>query len=100
MQPIMLYPMGVSLVGQQIGAMERGGHEGGFLLGGLMTAIWAAIIVLVVLWITRHWSSPNNPVKNLMQRAVAATQPSVAVASNSPTPLEIVQTRYAKGEIN
>src|SRR5690349_16665080 len=80
--------------------MLRGGHEAGFFLGGLGTAVWAALIVLLVLWVVRHWSHPRNPLPGLFQRVTAAL-PSVRPAASSPqTPLAILQVRYAKGEIN
>lgn len=75
------------------GGMVRGGF-GGFLLGGLMTAVWAALIVLLVLWIVRNWSSIGAAVR----RTTSAVQPGGPAAATQ-TPLEIAQTRYAKGEI-
>lgn len=82
------------------GGMMRGGHPGGVFWGGLSTAIWAALIVLLVLWIVRNWSSPRNPLTNFTRRAVSAIQTSTSPASSPQTPLEILQTRYAKGEVN
>ena len=84
----------------QMEGMMRGGHPGGFLMGGLFTAVWAALIVLLVLWIMRNWSNPNNPLTAFAHRAAAAVKSSGVAAPTSQTPLEIVQTRYAKGEIN
>jgi uncharacterized membrane protein len=104
MESSMLYLMQAPLAGQQLEAMQRGGHGGGFFLGwlfgGLMTAIWAALIVLLVLWIARNWSNPNNPLKGALRRAGNALQSGTTVSSPLQTPLEIVQTRYAKGEIS
>ena len=60
--------------------------------------MWSAIIVLLVLWIAKNWSSPKNPLTNFAWRAASAVQPPTA-ASVTQTPLEILQTRYAKGEI-
>ncbi len=86
------------------GGMMRGGHPGGFflggLLGGLSTALWAAIIVLLVLWIVRNWSSPRNPITNFTRRAASAIQTSTSPVTSPQAPLEILQTRYAKGEVN
>ncbi|MFN8491014.1 MAG: SHOCT domain-containing protein [Caldilineaceae bacterium] len=93
-------PMGDHMRGQMAGMMH-GGHGGFFLgglFGGLMTAVWAAIIVLLVLWIAKNWSSPKNPIPGLFQRASTAVQTSIG-KSATQTPLEILQIRYAKGEI-
>ena len=92
-------PEGGQMAGQ-MGEMMRGGHPGGFLMGGLFTAVWAALIVLLVLWIMRNWSNPNNPITTFARRAVATVKSSSVGVSATQTPLEIVQTRYAKGEIN
>ena len=99
-------PEGGQMAGQvagQVGNMMRGGHPGGppggFFFGGLMTAFWAALIVLLVLWIVRNWSNPNNPISAFARRAVDAVKSSSGAAPATQTPLEIVQTRYAKGEI-
>ncbi len=81
-----------------MGDMMHGGH-GGFFFGGLMTAVWAAIIVLLVLWIAKNWSSPKNPIPGFFQRASTAVQANIG-KSATQTPLEILQVRYAKGEIN
>lgn len=96
MLSVMSYLLEAPVLGQ-VGAVARGGHgEGGFgfFAGGIMTAIWAAIIVLVVLWVVRNWSSPKNPITRMMQPATTVT------AGSPQTPLEVVQMRYAKGEIN
>lgn len=87
-------------VGGPAGGMMRGGHPGGFFLGGLSTAIWAALIVLLVLWIIRNWSSPKNPITNFTRRAASAIQANTSPVSNTQTPLQILQARYAKGEVN
>ncbi len=88
------------LNGEPIGHMMRGGHPGGFLLGGLGTAVWSALIVLLVLWIAKNWSNPKNPIANFARRAASVIQPAPSAAGVTQTPLEILQTRYAKGEIN
>lgn len=99
-------PEGGQMAGQvagQVGNMMRGGHPGGppggFFLGGLATAFWAALIVLLVLWIVRNWSNPNNPITAFARRAADAVKSNSGAALATQTPLEIVQTRYAKGEI-
>jgi putative membrane protein len=78
------------------GGMMHGGYGGGFFLGGLLTAFWAALIVLLVLWIVRNWST----ISAATRRAAASVQTGSPGASSVQTPLEIVQTRYAKGEIS
>jgi putative membrane protein len=76
-----------------MGRMMRGG---GFFLGGLMTVIWTALLVLLVLWLVRNWSS----ISSVAHRSVASAQAGGATAASAvQTPLEIVQSRYARGEI-
>src|SRR5262249_31588391 len=96
MLSVMSYLLDTPVAGP-MGMMARGGHDGGgfgCFVGGFMTAICAAASVLAVLWVVRNWSSAKNPVKNFLARAGA---PAVG---NTQTPLEVVQMRYAKGEIN
>jgi uncharacterized membrane protein len=98
MMSVMSYLLQAPMVGPRMGGFERGGHGGfGFFAGGLLTAVWAAIIVLVVLWIARNWSSPKNPLTKVWKRATTA---GAVTSATMQTPLEIVQMRYAKGEIN
>lgn len=70
-----------------------GGHGGGFFLGGLMSVLWTVVIVLLVLWVTRNWSNLTS----YARRTASSFQTGGTPASQ--TPLEILQTRYAKGEI-
>ncbi len=92
----MSYLLEAPVVGT-VATIARGGFGGGgfgFFVGGLVTAVWAAIIVLAVLWVVRNWSSPKNPITGMIQRATTGT------AGSTQAPLEVVQMRYAKGEIN
>jgi putative membrane protein len=97
MQATMLYllnsPMG-NVAAQGLMRGGPGGHGGGFLLGGLMSLLWTVLIVLAVLWVTRNWST----IKENIRRATSSLQSSSGGAT-SQAPLEILQTRYAKGEI-
>ncbi|MBX3016103.1 MAG: SHOCT domain-containing protein [Caldilineaceae bacterium] len=71
-----------------------GGFPGGFLLGGLMSVLWTVLIVLLVLWVTQNWSK----ITGYFQRTATSLKSSTPTAVQAP--LEIAQTRYAKGEIS
>jgi putative membrane protein len=77
------------------GGMMRGG-PGGFFLGGLLSVVWTALLVLLVLWIVRNWSG----ITAALRRTASTIQSSSPATGATQTPLEIVQTRYAKGEIS
>ena len=81
------------------GAAQMGGHMmgggPGFLLGGLVHIVWTALIVLAVLWVVRNWSW----ISSSLRRSASAIQIGSSAGSVAQTPLEILQTRYAKGEI-
>lgn len=81
------------------GAAQMGGHMmgggPGFLLGGLVHIVWTALIVLAVLWVVRNWSW----ISSSLRRSASAIQIGGSAGSVAQTPLEILQTRYAKGEI-
>lgn len=63
---------------------------GGMMLGGLgMLLFWALVIALVVL-----------AVRGLGASGTASQPPSRTTRSEQRTPLEIVQARYAHGEIS
>jgi putative membrane protein len=76
----------------RMGPMMRGG---GFFFGQLMELLWTILIVLAVLWVVRNWSS----ITASLRRTASSMQPSSAAPVTPQTPLEIVQIRYAKGEI-
>lgn len=76
--------------------MMRSGPGPGFWLGGLMDVLWTVLIVLLVLWIVRNWSG----ISAKLRQTTTSIQPSGGTASPGQTPLEIVQTRYARGEID
>jgi uncharacterized membrane protein len=60
-----------------------------------MTVIWTALLVLLVLWVVRNWSS----ISSTARRTITTAQPGATAVSAAQTPFEILQTRYAKGEI-
>lgn len=76
------------------GAMMRGGGHGFFLLGGLGQLLWTVLIVLAVLWVVKNWSKISA-----WFSSKASALKSGGAPSNAQTPLEVVQLRYAKGEI-
>lgn len=97
MQSTMFYLLSNPMSNVAAQGMMRGGpggHGGGFLLGGLMSVLWTVLIVLAVLWVTRNWAS----IKDYARRTASSLTPSSGSAT-SQAPLEILQTRYAKGEI-
>ncbi len=96
MQSAMLFLIEGPLGAGAAGNMMRGGRGGGFLLGGLMSVLWTVLIVLAVLWVVRNWPK----ITSYVQRTTSSVQTSSPVVAATQTPLEILQTRYAKGEIN
>jgi uncharacterized membrane protein len=76
--------------------MMRGGPRGGFFLGGLLSVVWTALLVLLILWIVRNWAG----ISASLRRAVSSVQTSSPTPSATQTPLEILQTRYASGAIS
>lgn len=87
-------PMGNAAVQSAQGMMRGGpGGHGGFLAGGLMSILWTVVIVLAVLWVTRNW----DKIKGYVSSTAASFKSSSAPVAQ--VPLEILQTRYAKGEI-
>lgn len=75
------------------GAPGRPGGHGGFFLGGLGSMLWTVLIVLAVLWVTRNW----DKIKGYASRTASSFKSTSASVAQAP--LEILQTRYAKGEI-
>lgn len=93
---LMNNPMGNAAVQGMEGMMRGGpgGHGGGgFLLGGLGSVVWTVLIVLAVLWVNRNWDKIKSYVSS------TASSIKVGGGSSAQAPLEILQTRYAKGEI-
>lgn len=91
-------PMGNAAVQGAQGMMRGGpgghGGPGGFLLGGLGSILWTVVIVLAVLWVTRNWAK----IKGYVSSTAASLKGSGAPVATQ-APLEILQIRYAKGEI-
>lgn len=71
---------------------DMGFGWGGMFFGGLMMIVfWGGLIALIVLAV-RSFSGASNTSRESLDRQ---RSPSAA----AQTPLEIVQTRYARGEI-
>ena len=92
-------------MGRQMEGMMRGEHGGSFLWEGLGVAVVWAVVILLVLWIVRNWSNPNNRVASFLRGLLTSLQPSdntvrSSAVSSQQTPLEVLQSRYAKGEIS
>lgn len=100
MQSSILFLMDNPMVnGMANGAMQgmmRGGHggPGGFFLSGVMSVLWTVVIVLAVLWVTRNWSMITDKVRHTLSSLKGS-----GVAATAQAPLEVLQLRYAKGEI-
>jgi len=64
--------------------------------GNMMRHAPGGFFLLLVLWVTRNWDT----IKSYASRTASSIRSSSApVAAASQMPLEILQTRYAKGEI-
>lgn len=96
MQSSILFLMNNPMVNGAAQAMMRGGPggHGGFFLGGLMSVLWTVVIVLVVLWVTRNWSTITDKARHTLSSLKGS-----GGASTAQAPLEVLQLRYAKGEI-
>jgi putative membrane protein len=84
------------MAGGAVGHMMRGGMGGGFFLGGLFNLLWTVLIVLLVLWMVRNWSKITAWGRNTASSLRSSGAPTASVQN----PLEVVQLRYAKGEIS
>lgn len=72
---------------------DMGFGGGGMLFGGLMMIVfWGGLIALIVLAVRGFSGSGDRSGHNLENRNTRSEIPQ--------TPLEIVQTRYARGEIS
>ncbi|MDQ3247570.1 MAG: hypothetical protein M3Q45_00035, partial [Chloroflexota bacterium] len=78
-------PLGGAEMAGQMNGMLRGGHGGGFFLGGLMSLLWTVLIVLAVLWVVRNWASIKTSLTGLANRAASTVQASNAAASVTQT---------------
>lgn len=80
------------------------GREGGLGEGhsegeGFLALIPIAIVGLLGLWVVRNWSNNNNRLIGMLRGASAKVQSTVTTVNHAPNVLEVVQLRYAKGEI-
>ena len=79
--------------------MMRGGGHGGFG-GGLGSVFSTVIIVLAVLWVVKNWDKISAWLKNTFSSLKKSVATAATTSSSGQAPLEIVQMRYAKGEIS
>ena len=84
---------------QQFGDREQEGRGHGEHEDGLIVVGLAALLVLLAFWLGRNWKNPNNRTTVFLRRMAANVQAKFPTANVTQTALEIVQTRYAKGEI-
>ncbi|MFN8444930.1 MAG: SHOCT domain-containing protein [Caldilineaceae bacterium] len=85
------------MAGGAPGAMMHGGGHGMFLFGGLGSVVSTVVIVLVVLWVVNNWSR----IKGWFGNAMASVKQGISTpATSAQSPLDVVQMRYAKGEIS
>lgn len=85
------------MAGGAPGMMMRGGGHGFFLFGGLGGILSTVVIVLIVLWVVNNWAK----IKGWLSNAAASLKQGISTpAASAQSPLDIVQMRYAKGEIS
>lgn len=85
------------------GRFQNEGFRGGERRGdeeGLLFLLPLAVAGLLGVWVVRNWSNTNNRLISFLHRTSSKAQSSATPVNRTPSVLEIVKMRYAKGEIN